>query len=150
MAVLVTDLGFVGDDWRDGYVPVAALADSPAGACEVGTALAVDLARPKLDPGEWQRLRRALPQCSLVRVALRTVGDTQAYDLARDLRTAGYRGRLRAHGAVAARFYTLLRRAGFDEVELAPEQARRQPREHWQNERGWEPQSQRERHPPTP
>ncbi|GAB4271122.1 MAG: DUF934 domain-containing protein [Pararhodobacter sp.] len=147
MVVLVTDRGFSEDDWCDGYVPIAALADQPDAACEAGTRLGVDVAHAGLDRAEWLRLRRVLPLCGLVRVALRSVGDTEAYDLARDLRRAGYRGRLRAHGAVAARFYTLLRRAGFDEVELAPEQARRQPREHWHNVRDWTPHAGRRGQP---
>lgn len=135
MTVLVTDKGFEQDNWRDGYVPLCAA----SGLGEVRNATGIDLPTPILSPPEWQRLRGLLPDTRLVRVALRHFGDTQALDLARDLRTLGFRGRLRAHGAVAARFYTLLRRSGFSEIELDARQARLQPVEHWRNETGWNP-----------
>jgi len=143
MTVLVSDAGLAPEDWKYGYVPLAALA-----AVQVeGQRLAVDIASPDLKPGDWLRLRAALPRIDLIRIRLRHFGDGPGYDLARDLRTAGFRGRLRAHGAVAPRFYTLLRRAGFSEVELSAEQALHQPGEHWRNERGWVPRRFREAAP---
>lgn len=136
MAVLVTDRGFGPDDWKTGLVPLAALSDQP---CRLGPA-AVDLSSPALSVQDWDRLCRLLPQLSLVRVRLRHFGDTAALDLARALRARGYGGRLRAHGAVLARLYTLLRRAGFDEVELDHDQAMLQQAEHWHFEALWRPQ----------
>ncbi len=135
MAVLVSDTGFRMDDWAWGYVPLAALADQPCRQEPAG----VDLSSPALSRHDWDRLCRLLPQLSLVRVRLRHFGDTAALDLAREIRARGYVGRLRAHGAVLARLYTLLRRSGFDEVELDRDQARMQPAEHWRYERGWQP-----------
>ncbi|MCB1397917.1 MAG: DUF934 domain-containing protein [Rhodobacter sp.] len=135
MTVLVTDAGFAPEDWLSGFVPLAALAPvQPQNG-----RLAIDLAVPVMRGSDWLRLRAALPVAALIRVRLRHVGDTQAYDLARDLRAAGFRGRLRARGAVAPRFYTLLRRAGFSEIELTADQAVHQPSEHWRNERDWTP-----------
>lgn len=132
MSVLVTDKGFNGDDWRGGYVPLAALSDQ-VGGC------GLDLDTPQLTRRDWARLCRLLPQLGLIRVRLRDFGDLAALDLARALRAEGYRGRLRAHGAVLAVFLTMLRRSGFDEVELDCEQARLQPAEHWRVEEGWTP-----------
>lgn len=137
MAVLVKESGFVPDDWGEGYVPLAALARGPG--CNMPGALGVDLSSPELEPGGWQRLCEARERIGLIRVRLREFGDLAAFDLARALRAEGYAGRLRAHGAVLAGFYTLTRRAGFDEVELAPLQAGLQPGEHWRNERHWQP-----------
>ena len=130
MTVLVTDTGFAQDDWTDGFIPILAVAGVP----DLSRRLGLDLASPVLMPRDWSRLRTILPQVGLIRVALRHFGDGTALELARDLRAIGFRGRLRAHGAVAARFYTLLRRSGFSEVELDTRQARLQPAEHWCNE----------------
>jgi len=136
MVILVTDTGFHPDDWRDGFVPLAAV--SPQVGATIGR-LAVDLADPECTPASWLRLRRLLPRIALIRIRLRHVGDTAGYDLATSLRRAGFRGRIRAHGAVLAGHYTLARRAGFTEIELQPHQAQRQPREHWQNTACWSP-----------
>ena len=132
MNILVKDGGFVPDDWQAGYVPLAALSNTPGQA-------GVDLSSPRLDRDQWARLCRLLPQIGLVRVRMRDFGDVAALDLAQAIRRSGYRGRLRAHGAVLARIYTLARRAGFDEIELDPEQARLQPAEHWRNVPDWSP-----------
>ncbi|WP_417596991.1 DUF934 domain-containing protein [Pararhodobacter oceanensis] len=136
MAILVTDEGFAPDDWRHGYVPLAALSDAADGGWRLG----IDLRSAELSPRDWQRLRAALPRCGMIRLRLRHFGDTEALELAERLRAAGYRGRLRAHGAVLARFYTLARRAGFSEVELDRHQAQRQPREHWRFFDTWAPE----------
>lgn len=137
MGVLVKESGFVADDWGDGYVPLSALSNAAIGVAR--GAVGVDLSSPELEPGSWQRLCEARERIGLIRVRLREFGDRAAFDLARALRAEGYSGRLRAHGAVLAGFYTLTRRAGFDEVELAPMQAGLQPGEHWRNERDWSP-----------
>ena len=135
MTVLVTDTGFAPDDWIDGYIPLVALSDTPDELYSLG----IDLTRPELDQRDLDRIKRVLPRTGLIRIFVRSFGDTSALTLARSLRDAGYEGRLRAHGAMLARFYTFARRAGFDEVELTPVQARMQPREHWRNELDWTP-----------
>ncbi len=139
MTVLVRDTGFAPDDWRTGYVPLAALADRPDSEGPVGA----DLSSPALSQHDWQRLCALLPHLGLVRIRLRDFGDVAAFDVARAIRAQGYDGRLRAHGAVLARLYTMTRRAGFDEVELDRRQARMQPAEHWRNEPGWHPAPRR-------
>ncbi|MCB1388575.1 MAG: DUF934 domain-containing protein [Rhodobacteraceae bacterium] len=132
MTVLVKDCGFVPDDWTTGYVPLRALSDAPG-------SIGVDLSIPELGRGDWARLCALLPELGLVRIRLRHFADVAALDLARAIRAQGFEGRMRAHGAVLARLYTLARRAGYDEIELDREQARLQPAEHWRNETGWSP-----------
>lgn len=136
MVILVMDTGFHPDDWRDGFVPLAAVSDQSDGT--MGQ-LAIDLSDPACSPANWARLEALLPRTVLFRIRLRHVGDTAAYDLATSLRRAGFKGRLRAHGAVLAGHYTLIRRAGFTEIELQPHQAQRQPCEHWIKIPCWSP-----------
>ena len=136
MVVLVRDKRFVPDDWRTGYVPLAAMADWPDG-------VGADLSSPALTPHDWARLEVLLPRLDLVRIRLRHFGDIAALDLAHRIRAAGYAGRLRAHGAVLARAYTLMLRAGFDEIELDHRQAARQPAEHWRLDHDWQPLTRR-------
>ncbi len=143
MVILVTDTGFHPDDWCDGFVPLAAVSDQ-AGAT-LGQ-LAIDLSNPECGRTEWARLTRLLPRVALVRIRLRHIGDTAGYDLSTSLRRAGFKGRIRAHGAVLAGHYTLARRAGFSEIELQPHQAQRQPCEHWQNDVRWSPLRRLARH----
>ena len=50
---------------------------------------------------------------------------------------AGFSGRLRAAGHVIADQYAMARRAGFDEVEISPDLARRQPQEAWVFRTDW-------------
>ncbi len=132
MTVLVKDKTFVPDDWHAGYVPLAALTDWPDG-------VGVDLSSPELGARDWARLAMLLPRLELVRIRLRHFGDLAALDLAHAIRAAGYDGRLRAHGAVLARAYTLIRCSGFSEVELDHAQASRQPAEHWRLDSAWQP-----------
>lgn len=136
VVILVTDTGFQPDDWRDGFVPLVAVAPQAEGA--MGQ-LAIDLSSPECDIPTWERLKQLLPRTALIRVRLRHVGDRAGFALAMALRRAGYTGRLRAHGAVLAAHYTLARRAGFTEIELTPQQAQRQPCEHWHNNTRWAP-----------
>lgn len=123
MTILVTDAGFTPDNWTGGF-------EGPQVA---------DLHEAPLPEALRLRLFAGLTGLRMVRIELRHFGDTEALALARALRRAGYGGRLRAHGAVLARDYTLLRRAGFDEVELDYDQARLQPPEHWHNQTDWQP-----------
>lgn len=127
MTVLVTDAGMVPDDWQGGFCALG------------GPGRAADLPSAALGHEGHATLIAALSNLALIRLRFRHFGDTAALDLARDLRAHGYHGRLRARGAVLARSYTLLRRAGFDEVELDNDQARLQPAEHWHNETRWQP-----------
>jgi len=136
MTVLVTDAGMIPDDWHGGFMPPG------------GQGGALDLPSASLSREARARLISALPGLALIRIRFRHFGDTAALGLARDLRAQGFAGRLRARGAVLARSYTLLRRAGFDEVELDTDQARLQPPEHWHNEVHWQPRAVADHHHP--
>lgn len=135
MTIIVKDTGFDADDFDGVCLPLLALSPAVSDDQHIG----LDLPDPTAALTKWDKLSRVLDRLTLIRVALRDFGDTDVLTLALRLRAAGYRGRLRAHGAVLAQQYTLLRRAGFCEVELTPVQALRQPPEHWRNLSDWSP-----------
>jgi uncharacterized protein (DUF934 family) len=128
MSVIVTDTGFLPDDWRGGFVPLASL---PLRPC--GTGLGVEVPSTA-DPGS---LAQHLPRVGLLRIRLEHFLDRRAFDLARRVRAQGFRGRLRAAGPMLACHYTLARRSGFDEVEISADLALRQPAEHWRFRGHW-------------
>ncbi|MFP4328098.1 MAG: DUF934 domain-containing protein [Paracoccaceae bacterium] len=113
--VIVTDTGFGPDDWSG---PESAVLDLP----------------PETDP---ESLAGRLDGIALVRVAFPSFADGRGFTLARRLREAGYRGRLRAVGHVLADQYAMARRAGFDEVAIAADLAARQPEAHWLARADW-------------
>ena len=57
---------------------------------------------------------------------------------ARQLRLAGYKGRLRAKGHVISDQYAMARRSGFDEVEISDDLATRQPEAEWLARADWQ------------
>jgi uncharacterized protein (DUF934 family) len=124
MAVIVTDAGFAPDDWTAGFTPLADLGPG---------AIALDLpntADPALLAGRLGGLR-------LIRIAFPAFNDGRGLTLGRRLRMAGYAGRLRAAGHVIADQYAMVRRTGFDEVEIDDDLAARQPWPQWQARGGW-------------
>lgn len=127
MSVIVTDTGFHGDDWAHGWIA------PEAAAHETRRPLGIDL-DCEADPSP---LAQMLADIRLIRIRFPHYNESRGFDLARRLRAMGYRGRLRAFGHVLAHQYTLARRAGFDEVEISLELARRQPQEHWHFRGNW-------------
>lgn len=125
MTVIVTDTGFVAEDWN---APFVTLADLPA---HQG---AVDLSNTD-DP---EALRAHLADLGLIRVAFPAFNDGRAFTIARRLRMMGYTGRLRAQGHVIADQYAMARRVGFDEVEISDDLAARQPAEQWAFRADWQ------------
>jgi len=125
MTVIVTDTGFAPEDWN---APIVALADvtSHKGA--------IDLANTD-DP---TALQPHLADLSLIRVAFPAFNDGRAFTIGRRLRMMGYMGRLRAHGHVIADQYAMIRRVGFDEVEIPEDLAARQPAEQWAFRANWQ------------
>jgi uncharacterized protein (DUF934 family) len=118
MSVIVTDQGFAPAE------PVAAvgLADLAAHAG------VVDLAHTD-DPAA---LAGHLDALHLIRVTFLAFNDGRGFTIARRLRMMGYRGQLRALGPVIADQYAMVRRVGFDEVEIPDDLAARQPAGQWQ------------------
>lgn len=134
MSVIVTDAGFAPDTYAD---PIVALADLPAHP----RASAVDLA-----PGDGATaLIGRLESLRLIRIAFPAFNDGRGFTLARDLRRLGYTGILRAAGHVLADQYAMIRRAGFDEVEISDALATRQPWPQWQARANWQAHDHRAR-----
>lgn len=127
MSVLVTDQGFVRDDWQGAVTPLADLAaNAPAPA-------AVALA-PADDP---QALFSRLDQIAMIVVEFPAFSDGRGFTIARRLRARGYGGRLRARGHLLADQYAMARRVGFDEVEIGDDLAARQPEDQWKFRADW-------------
>jgi uncharacterized protein (DUF934 family) len=124
MGIVMRDEGFTGDDW---VAPIAPLAE--AGADVLG----IDL-----DPSEdLAALAPHLGRIALIRVRFAAFNDGRGFTVARRLRAMGYAGRLRAAGPILADQYAMARRAGFDEVEVDPKVAARQPEDQWLARADW-------------
>ncbi len=125
MTVLVTNEGFVADDWAGAtFVPFEFFwsgQDLP----EHGLAVDFPNNRDAADLTPW------LDRIELIRVAFPAMGDGRGFSIARRLRALGYRGRLRAAGPLIADQARAARRVGFDEIELPESVAARQPEELW-------------------
>ncbi|PWJ10909.1 DUF934 domain-containing protein [Jannaschia seohaensis] len=123
---IVTDSGFAPDDLNARFVSSD---DLPAnGPVAVDVASDADLA-PVL---------ARLDEMSAIRVDFPSFADGRGFTIARQLRRAGYRGRLRAKGHVLADQYAMARRCGFDEVEIDESLAARQPEPHWLARADWQ------------
>lgn len=108
MSVIVTDAGFAAPDGQ-------AFVDLPGDAF-----LPVDL-----------------QGVSALRITFSGFADGRGFTLARQIRLAGFAGRLRAAGPLLADQYAMARRAGFDEVEIPDEIAARQPEDQWRFRADW-------------
>jgi uncharacterized protein (DUF934 family) len=78
-----------------------------------------------------------LGSLALVRVRFPAFNDGRGFSHARDLRSFGFTGRLRAAGHVLADQYAMARRVGFDEVEIDVAMAQRQPEAQWLARANW-------------
>lgn len=123
MTILVTDAGFATAETVDAVT----LADLPTNRG------VVDLAHTD-DP---EGLRDHLSGLTLIRVTFPAFNDGRAFTIAQRLRRMGYTGRLRAMGPVIADQYAMIRRVGFDEVEIPDDLAARQPADQWQFRADW-------------
>jgi phosphoadenylyl-sulfate reductase (thioredoxin) len=120
---IARDDGFAPDDWTGGFVPAAG---APEGAP------ALDLTSDA-DPAA---LAGRLDGTRMIRVDFPSFADGRGFTVARRLRQMGYRGRLRARGVIADQ-YAMARRSGFDEVEVPPALAARQPEPQWRARADW-------------
>ncbi|MDO5642146.1 MAG: DUF934 domain-containing protein [Paracoccus sp. (in: a-proteobacteria)] len=112
--VIVRDTGFGPDDYTGAVLELGPDAD---------------LDDPALD----------LMAAPMIRIAFPSFSDGRGFTLARRLRVAGYKGRLRAQGHVIADQFPMARRSGFDEVEIGFDLASRQPWPLWQRSAGVAP-----------
>ena len=125
MTILMRDEGFGADDWTGTVVPLTDAEDTIARAIEIA-------------PGEdLGRLEGRFGEIALIRVQFSAFNDGRGFTVARRLRAMGYAGRLRAAGPILADQYAMARRAGFDEVELDPAIAARQPEAQWLARADW-------------
>ncbi len=125
MNIIVTDAGFGADDWHGCWQ----LWNGEAPAAGVGLDIPNTLAAETLHP-----FLAGLP---IIRIPFARFDDGRGFTLARDLRLSGYAGRLRAQGHLLADQYAMLRRCGFDEVEIDQSLARRHPLEDWKFRARW-------------
>ena len=130
MTQLVNDTGFVIDDWtgsfRDWEGVTSSAYPSDAGyGLDVPNTVGADQIVPYFN------------QAALIRIDFPNSHDGRGFTIARHLRLLGYKGRLRAHGAVLADQYTMARRCGFDEVEISAALALRQPEPQWLFRANW-------------
>ncbi|MWD29501.1 DUF934 domain-containing protein [Aquicoccus sp. SCR17] len=127
MSVIVTDSGFGADDWAAPVVPM-----EEAGPGTTAVAVPSDA-----EPLALADFVSAQPDLMMIRINFPSHADGRGFTLARQLRLAGYEGRLRAEGHVIADQYAMARRSGFDEVEISDELAQRQPEDQWLFRADW-------------
>jgi|TARA_B110000908_G_scaffold164219_1_gene211911 uncharacterized protein (DUF934 family) len=123
MTILVTDTGFSVDTWDQGYTPFGEAAND---------VIALDVPS-HINPADIT----IIPSLKMIRIDFPSFADGRGFTIARMLRLAGYKGRLRARGHVIADQYAMARRTGFDEVEITQDLAARQPQEQWQFRTDW-------------
>ena len=132
MTVIVTDTGFAPDTNPN---PITALS-------ELGPdTRALDLAGTD-DP---TALAPHLPHLALIRIAFPAFNDGRGMTLGARLRQMGFAGTLRAAGPLLADQYAMLRRVGFDQVEIPDDIAARQPADQWRFRADWQAYDHRSR-----
>lgn len=127
--ILVRDTGFGEDDWTGEYLPWNGADRLP----ELPEHAALDVE----NTARAEDLAPAFERIALIRIGFPSHADGRGFSLARHLRLLGYRGRLRASGHVLADQYTMARRSGFDEVQIDPSLAQRQPEAQWLFRANW-------------
>ena len=125
MTIIVTDTGFAQDTRAAGFTPLAE-ADAATTAIDIGPADSVE------------GLLAAHPALEAVRIAFPAFSDGRGFTHARRLRALGFTGLLRAQGHVIADQYAMVRRSGFDEVEISDDLAARQPQDQWVFRADWQ------------
>lgn len=70
-------------------------------------------------------------QLSLIAIQFPKFSDGRGFSIGRMLREQGFKGTLRATGALVPDEFAFARGCGFDEVELSEEHAARQPLDQW-------------------
>ena len=106
-------------------IPFSELASAlaKAGNQPVGVEIANTVRLPELEP-HFDRL-------ALIAITFPSFSDGRGFSIAKSLRNAGYRGSLRAVGPLIADQFAYALACGFDEVELPPHVASRQPAAIW-------------------
>ncbi|WP_428545115.1 DUF934 domain-containing protein [Profundibacter sp.] len=118
MTIIVTDAGFATDNWLS-RLSSQEILDIP------GDVELADIT------GKLHRIKA-------IRITFADFTDGRGLGLARGLRDAGYDGHLRATGDILPDQYTMLRRVGFDGVEITDVQAKTYPQDQWQFRNRWQ------------
>ena len=135
--IVVRDTGFHADDWSGTCIPWSGNGSLPE--LPPNAALDVD------NTVRAEQIAPAFERIALIRIGFTSHVDGRGFSLARHLRLLGYRGRLRASGHILADQYAMARRSGFDEVEIEPSLARRQPEAQWLFRANWRENNYQER-----
>ncbi|MFT6023211.1 MAG: hypothetical protein ACI9PY_001324 [Ascidiaceihabitans sp.] len=123
MTVIVNDAGFVPDTWDQGFTAFGEAAND---------VIALDV------PSDTNPADITITPClQMIRVDFPSFADGRGYTIARMLRLAGFTGHLRARGHVISDQYAMMRRSGFDDVEITQDMAARQPQSQWQFRADW-------------
>ncbi|SHJ93039.1 protein of unknown function [Shimia gijangensis] len=125
MTIIVTDTGFGTETWTQGFVPTNEAAND---------VVSLDVTSDT-DPAT---LKDRLCGVGMIRVDFPSFADGRGFTIARQLRLAGYQGRLRAKGHLISDQYAMARRSGFDEVEISDDLAARQPEAEWLFRADWQ------------
>jgi uncharacterized protein (DUF934 family) len=115
--------GGIPDSGASLIVPFSELAAHINRNGTLGTEIANTVRANELEP--------YLDRLSLITIQFPSFSDGRGFSIAKSLRNAGYRGILRAVGPLIADQFAYALACGFDEVELPPEVAHRQPVEIW-------------------
>ncbi len=115
MSILVTDTGFHPLS-HAGYALIKTL--------EAGT-----------DPATFDA---DMLNADLIRIEFTSFADGRGFTLARLLRLRGFRGVLHAFGHVISDQYAMVRRSGFDAVEISDALAARQSQQDWLARANWQ------------
>lgn len=117
---LATPEGLVDDRHMDFFNAESLLSSSAV--------VAIDLSNDA-DPAP---LRDQFHRIHTIRIAFPGSADGRGFSLAKQLRNLGYAGQLRAQGPLISDQFRYALACGFNEVEVAPSIAARQPEQHWQ------------------
>ena len=135
--ILVHDTGFQDDDWHGEFIRWRG--EDDRSALPHGAALDVE------NTAQAEDIVPLFGRIALIRIAFPSHMDGRGFSLARHLRLLDYGGRLRASGRFLADQYAMTRRSGFDEVEIDPALAERQPEEQWLFRADWQTHDYQER-----
>ena len=135
--ILVRDTGFQVDDRCGEFIRWSGEDDHSA----LPERAALDIE----NTAQPEDIAPAFQRIALIRIAFPSHMDGRGFSLARHLRLLGYRGRLRACGCILADQYAMARRSGFDEVEIDPALAERQPEAQWLFRANWQAHDYQER-----
>jgi len=128
MSVIVKDDGFHKDTWEASgglFIDLEKFGQDVTAKNPVNTALDVP------NDTKLQSLLGLFQNVAMIRIPFPSFADGRGFSLAKQLRQAGYEGKLRAVGHLIADQYGFARVCGFDEVEIDDQMAERQPQDQW-------------------